>query len=100
MTDTTHDMTDNYTTLSVLSININGMSEEKKRNKLFDILNNKNIDITLIQETHSTKNLINKWEKEWLGKSFWNSGLIVKSFGVAILIKKRFKYKHIYHTPG
>ena len=44
--------------------------------------------------------MINKWEKEWLGKSFWNSGLIVKSFGVAILIKKRFKYKHIYHTPG
>ena len=30
MTDTTHDMTDNYTTLSVLSININGMYEEKK----------------------------------------------------------------------
>ena len=88
MTNTTHDMTDNYTTLSVLSININGMSEEKKRNKLFDILKNKNIDITLIQETHSTKNLINKWEKEWLGKSFWNSGLIAKSSGVAILIKK------------
>ena len=88
MTNTTHDMTDNYTTLSVLSININGMSEEKKRNKLFDILKNKNIDITLIQETHSTKNLTNQWEKEWLGKSFWNSGLIAKSSGVAILIKK------------
>ena len=51
MTATKHDMTDNYTTLSVLSININGMSEVKKRNKLFDILKNKNIDITLIQET-------------------------------------------------
>ena len=88
MTNTTHDMTDNYTTLPVLSININGMSEEKKRNKLFDILKNKNIDITLIQETHSTKNLINKWGKERLGKSFWNSGLIAKSSGVAILIKK------------
>ena len=30
MTNTTHDSTDNYTTLSVLSININGMPEEKK----------------------------------------------------------------------
>ena len=88
MTAITHDMTDNYTTLSVLSININGMSEVKKRNKLFDILKNKNIDITLIQETHSTENLINKWEKEWLGKSFWNSGIVAKSSGVAILIKK------------
>ena len=88
MTATTHDMTDNYTTLSVLSININGMSEEKNRNKLFDVLKNKNIDITLIQETHSTENLINKWEKEWLGKSFWNSWIVAKSSGVAILIKK------------
>ena len=51
MTAITHDMTDNYTTLSVLSISINGMSKEKKRNKLFGILKNKNIDITLIQET-------------------------------------------------
>ena len=88
MTATTHDMTDNYITLSVLSININGMSEEKKRNNLFDILKNKNIDITLIQETHSTENLINKWEKKWLGKSFRNSGIVAKSSGVAILIKK------------
>ena len=29
ITDTTHDMTANYTTLSVLSTNINGMYEEK-----------------------------------------------------------------------
>ena len=35
--------------------------------------------MTLIQETHSTKNLINKWEKEWLGKSFWNSNKIFRS---------------------
>ena len=44
MTVTTHNMTDNYTTLSVLSININGISKEKKQNKLFDILKNKNRD--------------------------------------------------------
>ena len=31
MTTTTHDTTDNYRTLSVLSLNINGMSEDKKR---------------------------------------------------------------------
>ena len=88
MTATTHYMADNCTTLSVLSININGISEGKKRNKLFDILKNKNIDITLIQETHCTENLINKWEKEWLGKSFSNSGIVAKSSGVAILLRE------------
>ena len=60
MTTTPHNITDNYTTLSVLSPNINSLSEEKKRNELFEILINKNIDITLIQETRSTKNLTNK----------------------------------------
>ena len=88
MTATIRGMKDNYSTLSVLSININGMSEEKGWNKPFDILKNKNMDITLIQETHSTENLINKWKKEWLGKSFWNSGIVAKSSGVAILIRK------------
>ena len=44
--------------------------------------------ITPIQQTHSTRNLTNKWEKEWLGKSFSNSGTATKSSGVAILTKK------------
>lgn len=60
MTTTPHNITNNYTTLSVLSLNINGLSEGKKRNELFEILINKNIDITLIEETGSTKNLTNK----------------------------------------
>ena len=60
MTTTPHNITNNYTSLSVLSLNINGLSEGKKRNELFEILINKNINITLIQETGSTKNLTNK----------------------------------------
>ena len=88
MTTTPHNITNNYTTLSVLSLNINGLSEGKKRNELFEILINKNINITLIQETGSTKNLTNTQEKEWLGKSFWNSQTVARSMGVAILMKK------------
>lgn len=40
MTTTIHDTTD-YTQLSVLSQNINGLSENKKRKKIFNILINK-----------------------------------------------------------
>ena len=69
------------------------MSGDKKRNKLFKILINKNMNIILLQETHSTNKLINKWEKEWFGKSFWNSGKITKSSGVAILLKKDLNIK-------
>ena len=55
MTKTIQDMIDNTTKLSVLSLNINDLSKDKKRNKFFEKLINKNIDITLLQETHSTK---------------------------------------------
>ena len=87
MTRTIGDMSDNTTKLSALSLNINGLSGDKKRNKLFAKLINKNIDVILLQETHSTKQTTNKWKKEWLCKYFWNSGKITKSSGVAILIK-------------
>ena len=35
MTTTMHDITDNYTTLPLFSLNVNGMSEEKKTKKTF-----------------------------------------------------------------
>ena len=64
----------------------------KKREKnLFEKIQNKNIDRALLQETHSTKENIKKSEKEWDGKSFWHSGEIPKSTGVAILIKQNLK---------
>ena len=47
---------------------------KKKRKNLFEKIQNKNIDIVLLQETHSAKENIKKWEKEWDGKSFWHSG--------------------------
>ena len=87
---TQHDMTDNNS-LSILSLNINGLNENKKRNNLFKKLSNKNIDIILLQETHSTKQITEKWQKEWSGKSFWNSGEKTKFSGVAILIKNNLK---------
>ena len=58
------------------------------RNKLFENLINKKADIILLQGIHSTKKTIEKWEKEWIRKSFWNSGEITKSSGIAIPLSK------------
>ena len=63
----------------------------KERNSLFEKLSNKNIDIILLQETHSTKQITEKWQKEWSGKSFWNSEEKTKSSGVAIFTKNNLK---------
>ena len=89
-TNATHEKSGNLTNtkLSISSLNRNGLAEDKKRNKLFETLTNKKTDIILLQETHSTKKAIEKWEKEWTGKSFWNSGEKTKSSGVAILLRK------------
>ena len=46
------------------------------------------MDIILLQETHSTKEVEKKWQKEWTGKSFWHSGNTSKVSGVAILLKE------------
>ena len=71
MTTTMHDITDNFTTLSFFSLNVNYMSEEKKRKKLFEILINKNRHNPNSRNTLYKK--FDKLEKEWLDKSFWNS---------------------------
>lgn len=38
-----------------------------------------------------------RWQKEWKGLSFWNSGTIHQSAGVAILFTEKFegKIQHI-----
>ena len=53
------------------------------------MLENRNSDIILLQETHSTPESSRKWEKEWTGNSIWHSGPTPKNSGVAILIKEK-----------
>ena len=76
-----------YTKLSIISLNINGLFEDNKRNKLFVFLNNKKSGILPLPETHSTTRVVSKWKKEWTGESYWNLGQISKSSGVAIPLK-------------
>ena len=41
----------------VLKVNVNSLSNHNKRIKIFNSLKTKTIDITLLQETHSTKTI-------------------------------------------
>ena len=77
------------TKLCIISLNINGLFDENKRQNLFQILENKKADIILLQETHSKIEEEKKWQKKWKGKSFWHSGNTEsKASGVAILLKE------------
>ena len=62
---------------SFVTININGLIEEKKTVRFFSWLIKRKFDIISLQETHGTVSDIEKWEKNWkdLGGSFslWNN---------------------------
>ena len=81
--------------VSIATINVNGLRNDKKRYNIFNWVSNLNYDIICLQETHSTDHEIQFWSTQWkkLGgnNSFWNNGLN-DSRGVAILTTSKFKH--------
>ena len=51
--------------LNIISLNVKGINDIEKRLSVFNWLKNKNTDICLLQETHSTKNEEKHWCKNW-----------------------------------
>ena len=84
-------MTDDQTTttrLNMTTFNVNGLHNDNKRQKTYEMLINRKIEIAFLQETHSTSEANKKYKKEWLSKSIWHSGTNLKASGVAILFKE------------
>jgi len=86
----------------ILSMNVKGLGNKQKRNQVFEWLRNKKFALYLLQETHSTKSIVESWEREWKGQAYF-SGTKSNSEGVAILINdtlpvKILNYKEI--IPG
>lgn len=52
-------------TIKVGTLNLNGARDIKKRALLFELITQKNIDVTFIQETHSDRLNEIDWQKEW-----------------------------------
>ena len=77
--------------ISIATLNVNGMVDDKKRNAIFHWCKNKNIDIACLQETHCSAESEFKWRSEWGGPSIWNNGTSA-SRGVGFLFKENFSY--------
>ena len=73
----------------IVTLNVNGMSDNNKRNAIYYWCRKKKIDIVCLQETHSTDKVELKWKREWGSNSIWNHGLS-NSRGVAILFSEKF----------
>ena len=48
--------------LTIMTFNVNGLFDDDKRQQTFQMLENKNAHITLLQETHSNPTITKKWE--------------------------------------
>ena len=72
--------------VSICTVNVNGIAEPAKRDKVFKYLLNRPFDIFLLQETHlSDVTQGELWEKQWGGPALWSPGTN-RSAGVGLLI--------------
>ena len=79
-----------FNNLKIITINIQGLADKVKRTKVFRYIREQNVDIALLQETHSTKNCHKIWKAEWGGNIRFSDG-ISNAQGVAILFKRDFE---------
>ena len=69
-----------------ISLNVNGIAEKPKRDRIFDFFRNFKADFYLLQETHNdTDRHETQWTTEWGGQCMWSRGTN-RSRGVAILL--------------
>ena len=78
--------------LKIISCNVNGLADSKKRRQVFNYLRQKEVDIVYMQETHSTKNSKNMWRNLWGGKIIFSHGE-PNARGTAILFAKNVDVK-------
>ncbi len=73
--------------LKIVSINVRGLNDVKKRTSVFQFANKEKCDILFLQETYSSEIAENRWTQEWGGVGYFAHGT-KHSCGVAILIRK------------
>ncbi len=56
----------------ILTLNVRGMVNDNKRRKVLLWCENQSSDLVLLQETHCTKNRLNKFKDSWKGMSFYS----------------------------
>ena len=71
----------------IITYNVNGIGNDSKRREVFNYLHTRKSSIIFLQETHSSKSTMKRWNMEW-GTKIWASHGKPNARGVAILIAK------------
>ena len=84
-------------TVSICTVNINGIDEHSKREEVFKHLLDKHFDIYLLQETHLPDVTQGEcWENQWGGRALWSPGTN-RSAGVGLLLHPGSAVNILYH---
>ena len=73
----------------LISLNIRGISNYRKRRTIFTWCRRQKADIIFLHEAHSTEGIKAQWKREWDAPSFSSHGAS-NALGVAILIRNNF----------
>ena len=76
--------------LSIFSMNCNVLSDNLKRIAVFSKLKKKTNGIIMLQETHSTPEMEQRWQNDWRNKQMYFSHGASNSKGVAIIITNNY----------
>ena len=80
--------------IKIGTANVNGLGEIRKRQRVFKSFKEKEYDIILLQETHSTRNDERFWNSQWGSKIYYSHGE-QNARGVAILFDRKLDY-HVH----
>ena len=81
----------------ICSYNVRGLGNHSKREQIFSWIKEKNIDVCLLHETHSSEETNNVWKQQWDSCAFF-SGEKSNSEGTGILINSKFSCDVINYT--
>ena len=77
--------------LEVISLNVNGLRNPRKRKQIFRKLKENKLDVICLQETFVTIDVVEQWEKEWGGELIFNEGTQHEK-GQITLIRKNLPF--------
>jgi len=80
--------------MKIISLNVRGLNNSKKRKIVFQYLDKANCDFAFLQETYSSSKEETSWLQEWGGTGYFAHGT-KHSCGVAILIKNNYNVEII-----
>ena len=70
--------------VKIMSLNVSGLQNNSKCKQMYLFIIKQNVDIAVIQETHSSPQSQDIWQSEWGGNIIWDHGTS-DSRGVAIM---------------